>query len=603
MAIDRATAMKTGRYLLTVARLREGVTVASAQADMDVLMPQLQRERPDFDSKWGITVVSMREQVIGDVRTPLLVMLGAVGLVLLIACANVANLMLMRAAGRSREMAVRAALGAGVSRIARQLLAESALTAVLGGAIGLLIGIWSKNALIAALPDTITYANLKTIRIDTTVFLFTTAISLATGVLFGLAPAFKAAHTNVQDALKNAEGRVAVGSSFGRNALVVVEVALTMMLLVCAGLLIRSFVRLTSVNPGFDAPRVLSMQLSELGRVGTDQEFLDFNTRMLERVRSVPGVEAAGTSHFLPLGRIIPGTGFWRADQSRPNPGEEPVTEVLCVMPGYFAAMNIPLQSGRVFTNRDRKGAPLAVVINRTLAREFFQKEEPIGKRLYIQWGHPNDTYEIVGIVGDVRQKSMDKDPKPGVFLSTLQEPTSPVYLVVRSRGNPTKLAQTIQAEIHALDRNMPISDVKTMEDYMSESVAAPRFNTILLGSFAVLALVLAAVGIFGVVSYSVAQRTREMGIRRALGADTESVMRLVLVQGMRLTLAGVAIGLVGACGLTRLMETLLFGITPTDPATLVGTAALLMFVAFVASYLPARRAANVDPMVALRCE
>ena len=603
MALDRATAMKTGRYLLTVARLREGITVPGAQADMDTLMPQLQRERPDFNSKWGITVVGMREQVIGDVRTPLLVLLGAVGLVLLIACANVANLMLMRAAGRGREIAVRAALGAGVLRIVRQLLAECALTAVLGGAIGLLIGIWSKNALIAALPDTITYANLKTIRIDTTVFLFAAAISLATGVLFGLAPAFKAARTNVQDTLRNAGCRVADGRSFGRNALVVVEVALTMMLLVCAGLLLRSFARLMSVNPGFDAPHVLSMQLSEQGRFGSDQEFLGFNTRMLERVRSVPGVEAAGTSHVLPLGRVMSATGFWRADHPRPNHGEEPITEVLCVMPGYFEAMSIPLQRGRVFADRDRQGAPLAVVINRTLSRQFFQNEDPIGKRLFIQWGHPNDTYKIVGIIGDVRQKSMETDPKPGVFLSTLQEPTSPVNLVVRSRGDPTHLSRTIQTEIHALDRNIPISDVKTMEDYMSESVAAPRFNTILIGGFAALALVLAAVGIFGVVSYSVAQRTREMGIRRALGADTESVMRLVMAQGMRLSLAGVAIGLAGACGLTWLMETLLFGITPTDPATLAGTAALLMVVAFVASYLPARRAAKVDPMVALRYE
>ena len=406
MALDRATLLSLGlgRYLLTVARLRDGVTVAGAQADMDMLMPQLRRERPDFNSKWEIRVVSLREQVIGDVRTPLLVLFGAVGLVLLIACANVANLMLMRAAGRGREIAVRAAMGAGVLRIARQLLVESTLIAAIGGTLGLLIGIWSMNALVAALPDTITYVNLKTIRIDTTVFLFTTALSLATGILFGLAPAFKAARTDVQDALRNAGCRVTVGRSFGRNALVVVEVALTMMMLVCAGLLIRSFACLTSVNPGFDAPHVLSMQLSEQGRFRTAQEFLNFNSRMLECVRAVPGVQAAGTSHFLPLGRSIPGTGFWRADHPRPRHGEEPMTEVLCVMPGYFAAMTIPLQSGRVFTERDRKGAPLAVVINRTLAHEFYRGEDPIGKRLYIQWDYPNDTYEIVGIVGDVHQ-------------------------------------------------------------------------------------------------------------------------------------------------------------------------------------------------------
>ena len=296
-------------------------------------------------------------------------------------------------------------------------------------------------------------------------------------------------------------------------------------------------------------------------------------------------------------------TGFWRADHPRPNHGEEPVTEVLCVMPGYFAAMSIPLQNGRVFTDRDRKGAPLAVVINHTLALMFFQNENPVGKRLYIEWGHPKDTYEIIGVVGDVRQTSMDRDPKPGVFLSTLQEPTSPVNLVIRSQGDPAKLTKAIQAEIHALDRNIPISDVKTMEDYVSESVAAPRFNMILLAGFAALALVLAALGVFGVVSYSVAQRTQEVGIRRALGAEAGNVMRLVLAHGMSLTAAGVALGLAGAFGLTRFVESLLFDIAPTDPVTFSSVAVLLSVVAFVASYLPARRAARVDPMVALRHE
>jgi putative ABC transport system permease protein len=603
MALDRANAMKTGRYLVTVARLRDGVTVAGAQADMDALMPQLQRERPEFNSKWGITVVSLRDQVIGDVRTPLLVLLGAVGLVLLIACANVANLMLMRAAGRGREIAVRAALGARALRIARQLLVESTLTATAGGTLGLLIGIWSMSMLVAALPDTIAYANLKTIRIDTTVFLFTAAVSLTTGILFGLGPAFKAARTEVPEALRDAGRSIVGGRSVGRSALVIAEVALTMILLVGAGLLIRSFARLASVEPGFDASHVLSMELSEAGRFGTDREFLEFNSRMLERVRAVPGVEAAGTSHYLPLGRIIPATMFWRADHPRPNAGEEPITEVLCVMPGYFAAMKIPLRSGRVFADRDCQGAPLAVIVNQTLAKQFFANEDPIGKRLHIGWGRPNETYEIVGVVGDVHQKALDKDPRPGVFLSTLQEPTSPVNLVVRSRGDPKKLAGMIQAEIRALDRNIPISDVRTMEDCVSESISAPRFNTILLGGFGVLALVLAAVGVFGVVSYSASRRTQEMGIRRALGADSANVMCLVLAHGMRLTVVGVAIGLGCAYGLAHWIESLLFGVTPTDPMTFAGVGALLIVVALVASYLPARRAASVDPQVALRYE
>jgi len=599
MAIDRAKTYE-GRYLSTVGRLHGNASVASAQADMNLIAAQLQKERPNFNSKWGITVVGLREQAIGDVRTPLLVLLGAVGLVLLIACANVANLLLMRAAGRGREMAIRAALGASAGRIARQLLMESSLLAVLGGALGLMIGIQAMHLLTLALPDTINYANLKTIHLDTTVFLFTAAISIATGILFGLAPALKAARADVQEALKDG-GRIVTGArSVTRQALVVAEVALSMTLLIGAGLLIRSFARLARVNPGFDAQHVLSMQLSVAGRYG-GEKLVAFGQQMLERVRTLPGVEAAGTSHFLPLGRIIPGTGFFRADQPRPNHGEEPVTDVLVVMPGYFAAMSTPIVRGRVFDDQDRAGAPHRVVINRTLARQFFPNEDPIGKVLAIQWG--KWPYEIIGEVEDVHQQSLDKDVKAEVFLCNLQEPTGPVYLVARTHGDPRLLAKAIQAEIHSLDRDIPISDVKTMDEYVAAAVAAPRFNTILLGGFAALALLLAAVGIFGVISYSVAQRTQEIGIRRALGAGTGSVMRLVVAQGMGLAAIGIAIGLVGALAATRLLQTLLFGVTPTDPVTFGGVAVVLSAVAFVASYWPARRAARVDPMEALRHE
>jgi putative ABC transport system permease protein len=359
-----------------------------------------------------------------------------------------------------------------------------------------------------------------------------------------------------------------------------------------------------NVYPGFDAPHVLSMQLATGGHFPEDQKFAEFNVRMLERVRTVPGVEAAGTSHFLPLGRIIPGTGFWRADHPAPAHGEEPVTEVLVVMPGYFAAMNIPILRGRVFDDRDRaEEKPHLVVINQTLARQFYPNENPVGKPLAVQWGHEKTPYEIAGVVGDVRQKALNTDPKPGVFISNLQEPSGPSNLVARTHGDPKLLAQALQKEIYSIDPDIPISEVETMDAYVSASVAAPRFNTILLAGFAGLALLLAGVGIFGVISYSVAQRTQELGIRRALGADSWSVMRLVLTQGLGLAGIGLIIGLAGAFALTRLLDSLLFGITATDPMTFGVVIAILAAVAGLASYLPARRAATVDPLVALRYE
>jgi putative ABC transport system permease protein len=568
-----------------------------------VIATQLQQERPDFDAKWGITIVGLREHAIGNVRTPLLVLLGAVGVVLLIACANVANLMLMRAASRGREVAVRAALGAGAMRIARQLLVESTMLSAIGGAVGLLIGVWAVKLLAAALPDSIAYANLKTIQIDATVFLFTLLVSLGTGILFGLAPAIKAARTDVQASLKDGGRGFSAGRSYARSALVVAEVALSMILLISAGLLIKSFSRLANVNPGFDAPHVLSMALAPWGRFKTETQLVEFVRQVLDRVRALPGVEAAGTTHFLPLSGMGSATGFWRADQAAPEHGSEPITEVACVMPGYFAAMGIPVQRGRVFDDRDREGAPATVVINRAAARLLYPGEDPVGKQLTVEWDHPDQPYEIVGVVGDIRQRSLDQDTRPGIFLSMAQAPTAPLVLVARAHGDPKRLTVAMQAQVHALDHDMPISDIKTMDEYISESVAPARFNTVLLGGFAGLALVLAAVGIFGVISYSVAQRTQEIGIRRALGADTVSVLRLVLTQAMGLTAAGVIAGIAGAFAVTRLLQTLLFEVTPTDAATFIGVSMVLSAVALLASYLPARRAANVDPMIALRYE
>jgi len=604
LGIDRnvASSHAQGRNFSTIARLRDGVSLASAQADMNIIARELQQERPDFNSKWGITVVPLRDQVVGDVRTPLLVLLGAVGLVLLIACANVANLMLMRAAARTREIAIRAALGAARFRIARQLLVESVLLALLCGAAGLIVCLWTVTGLASALPESISSLNVKTIQVDASVFFFTLFVTLATGVLFGFAPAFKASRASVNEALKSGNSGSTSGRSLLRSALVVSEVALSMILLVGAGLLIRSFARLTGVDPGFDAPHVLSMQLSTAGLFENDGKLMGFTAEALDRVRAIPGVEAAGTSHFLPLGRYDSATGFWRDDRPRPAYGEETITDVQVVMPGYFAAMNIPILRGRVFDEHDvRATKPHLVVINETLAKQIYPNEDPIGKILDVQWGR--EPYQISGVVGDVHQRALNADLRPALFIDNKQEPIGLTNLVVRTHADPKLLAVAIQKEIRAINRSIAFSDVKTMDEYVTASIAAPRFNTVLLGSFAALALALACVGIFGVISYSVTQRTQELGIRRALGADASSVLRMVLVEGLRVVAIGLAIGLIGALALTRLLQSLLFHVAAADPLTFVAVVVILAAVALLASYLPAKRAASVDPMVALRYE
>jgi putative ABC transport system permease protein len=401
------------------------------------------------------------------------------------------------------------------------------------------------------------------------------------------------------------EGARGISGSRGRTkaVLVVAEVSLAMTLAIGAGLLLRSFARLASINPGFAASHILSMEINFSGYLkDSDPRYLEFCHAMLERVRALPGVAAAGTSHFLPLGKIIPGTGFWRADRPTPPHGAEPVTEVLVVMPGYFAAMDIPIIRGRVFTEQDRKGAPLAVVVNKTLAREFYPGENPIGKPLTIQWGQGNP-FQIVGVVGDVRQTSIKQAPKPGVFISNLQMPTGPLNLVVRTPLEPLKLRRAIEREVHSLNPEIAMSDVRTMDQYVTQSIAAPRFNTILLGGFSALALLLAAVGIFGVISYSVTQRTRELGIRRALGAGSGSIVGLVLSQGMRLSAIGIAVGGALSAAFSQALRKLLFDVAPTDFTTFGLVTLLLCGVSVAACYIPARRAAKLDPTAALRME
>ena len=594
-----------GRFLAPFARLRPGVSVSQAQADMSAMMAQLAREFPDFDKGWGATVIPLRQQFTGDLRTPLLVLLGAVGFVLLIACANVANLMLMRSSARQREMGIRTSLGATRARIVRQLLVESLILGAAGGCCGLLLAVWAKDVLLAMLPDSMSVAKVNSVTIDGHVLAFTLILSLGTAVLFGLLPALRASRPDLSDTLK--EGGRAISSSLSRNrmraALVSGEMAVAMMLLIGAGLLIRSFIRLEHVAPGFEPDRILSMRISLTNAKYKNPKTISASLdEILQRIAQVPGVMSTGSIQFPPLGGILPATGFWVVGRPTPNPSEAPVTGVSIITPGYFATMGIPLLSGRLFTERDQAGTPQVAIVSQALARQQFPNMDPIGQRLRVEWSHETP-YQIVGVVGDVKHEGLEKVPRPTVYFPNAQETQNIATLMIRTGGDPMKLAPVAEQIIHAYDKDQPIAAIQPLDMLLSKAVARPRFQSVLLASFAGLALLLAAIGIFGVMSYSVAQRTHEIGIRVALGAGTEQVLRLVVGQGLLLALIGTAGGLAGAFALTRYLRTLLFNVSPTDWLTFTAVPLILCAVALAASYFPARRAMRVDPMQALRYE
>ena len=597
---------RKGRYLAPIARMRPGVTVSQAQADMNVIMAQLAREYPDFNTNWGVTVIPLRQQFTGDLKTPLLVLLGAVGLVLLIACANVANLMLMRSSARQREMAIRTSLGATRARIVRQLLVESMILGVAGGGLGLLVAVWAKDVLLAMLPESMSVAKVNAVAIDGNVLAFTVTLSLGTALVFGLLPALRASRPDLSDTLK--EGGRAVSSSLRRNrmraALVAGEMAVAMMLLIGAGLLIRSFIRLEHVTPGFEPDRILSMRIGlsnprykkdlKLASAGLDE--------ILQRIAQVPGVVSTGSIQFPPLGGLLPATGYWVAGRPTPNPSEAPVTGVSIVTPGYFPTMGIPLINGRLFTERDQEGTPQVTIVSQSLARQEFPNMNPIGQRLFVEWGRETP-YQIVGVVGDVKHDGLEKEVRPTVYFPNAQETQTIATLMIRTGGDPMQLAPVAEQIIHAYDKDQAIAKIQPLDMFLSKAVARPRFQSVLLASFAGLALLLAAIGTFGVMSYSVAQRTHEIGIRVALGAQRDQVLRLIVGQGLLLALIGTAAGLAGAFALTRYLRTLLFNVSPTDWLTFTTVPIVLCAVALAASYLPARRAMQVDPMQALRYE
>ncbi|HEX5886684.1 MAG TPA: ABC transporter permease, partial [Pyrinomonadaceae bacterium] len=595
-----------GRFLSSVARLKDGVTREHAEAELRTIEARLSDEAPQFNKNYSAEVLPLREQFFGNVRRPLWLMLGAVGFVLLIACANVANLLLSLATSREKEIAVRAALGARRGRIVRQLLTESLLLALLGSVLGLGLAWLGIKALMLISPRDL--VSLQSVSLNTTVLLWTLGVSLLTGIIFGLAPALHISRLNLNDSLKEggkSESGQASGSRRLRNALVVSEIALAVVLLASAGLLIRSFVRLQQVDRGFETDNVLSMvvRLPE-ARYQEDPQLVTFFSQALDRIRQLPGVRTAGMVNHLPLyGGLGSNTGFKIIGRPEPPPGQSPSTDVRVVDAGYFPTMGIPLLRGRNFSDLELKEPKQVILINEVLARKYFADEDPIGKRLDVAMFEKPTPAEIIGVVGNVRYDSLIDELPPAVYFPHPDLAYSFMTLVIRTDGEPSAIAPAVQREIRSLDPNQPVSDVRTMNQVMSEWVARSRFNTLLLGLFAALATLLSAVGIFGVMNYSVALRTREIGLRLAVGAQPRQVLLLILKQGFVLTIAGVVFGLAAAFALTRLLSGLLFGVTAIDVTTFTTISLLLVVVSLLACYLPARRAMRIDPLQALRYE
>ena len=602
-----ATEERGSHSLDAIARLKPGVTIEQAQADLGTIAANLEKQHPDTNSYFGVAFRPLREELIGDVRPALYVLFGAVVCVLLIANANVANLLLARASVRGKEIALRAAVGASRARIIRQLLTESLLLAGLGGLFGLLIAQWGTEALIRTVPQNI--PRISNIQLDAAVLVFTLVVSLATGVIFGLVPALQASHVDLNTALKTGT-RTGTGGEHKhrlRNALVMAEVALALILLVCAGLLIQSFARLGRVSPGVQTERLLTARI-QLPSVAypKNENIIAFFDQFLPRIRALPGVESASTIVPLPLSGSNMVTSFDMEEHPLPD-GQQNGAPVRIVATDYFKTMGIPVRQGRVFNEHDQiKSAPV-VIVNERFANKFFAGQNVIGKR--VKPGFSADDKgekmrEIVGVVGNVKHLSLKNDDSPEMYLPRTQIPFDIVSLVVRTRvSDPTALTSAIRNELAAMDSSIPLTSVRVFDEYISRALARPRFNALLLSIFAGTALLLTAIGIYGVLAYSVAQRTNEIGIRMALGAAQSNIFRLVVGQAMTLVAISLTIGLIGAIGATRLLTSLLFGVGAWDPITFASIVVLISFVAFLAAWLPARRASRVDPVIALRAE
>ena len=592
--------------LAAVALLKPGVGLPQAVSEMETITARLRQQYPDTNNRRFNRVVSLHTHLVGETGPMLLLLFGAVGFVLLIACANVANLLLASAAARQKELAIRTALGASRFRLIRQLLTESVILALTGGAIGFLLALWGVALMTRLLPQD--FPRLGEIKLDWRVLGFTLAASILTGILFGFAPSLQLSKTDVQDSLKEM-GRGVSGSRRHnrlRNLLIVGEVALSVVLLVGAGLLFRSFLQLQAVNTGFTPQQVLTARLTPAGaNYRTDADYIAFYNQTIRRISATPGVAAVGAINTLPLDKG-PQAGFRIEGRPLLTPDKWPGGNYRTVSTDYFRAMNIPIVQGRAFTARDIETAPLVVIVNQALAQRDFPGENPIGKRINLGNNDANGQpvwFEIVGVAANVRSLEIREPAIPEFYLSALQDSFGSMFLVIRTTLEPTVVAGAIRQAAAEVDKSAAVSDIKTMDHIVSNAVTQPRFNLFLLGLFSGIALLLSAAGIYGVTAYSVTQRTHEFGIRMALGAQVGDVLRMILRQGMLLISVGIAVGLAASFALTRLLRTLLYGVSSTDPLTFVGITLLLALVALIACYVPARRATKVDPLVALRYE